>query len=232
LIPARTNNTMPQKTPSATIDTSITREQVEAIVEGKLKFYKTVVYAFALGLTSLFILLTANQLLSNRPLLVYLHDQIFGSDRALSELIDKSVALSYSDQFALKAQDKPRNLYFYANKQQKVVIVLAVEHSGPTKHNSKLLVTLDQFESPIFDSPVKLEFSNMDITDKTSAPVHFAPGPENVHCLTFQVDPKDIDPNDQLSIRIITNVSGLETKENDNMGKKVNQKSETKENEK
>jgi hypothetical protein len=204
---------MQRKTPNITVDSRMTREQVEAILEEKLKSYRTVVYAFSLGLTCLIIVLVANQLVAKRSLLVYLHDQLFGSDRMLSEIIDRSVALSYTDQFAVRAQDKPHYLYFYASKRQKVVLLLDAQHTG-TEHENKLLVTLDQIDPPLFDIALPQNFTKTEIT--TSRPAKGAPSAENVHYLSFQVDQRDVNPNDLIFVHVVANVYGLETKELEN----------------
>lgn len=206
---------MEKKTTNTPTVNGMTREQVEAVVEGKLKSYRTVVYAFALGLTCLIILLVANQLIAKRSLLVYLHDQLFGSDRSLSRVIDRSVALSYTDQFALRPNDKPHYLYFYASKRQRVVLLLDAQHTG-TEHENKLLVTLDQIDPPLFDIALSQNFTRTEITDRTSSPAKGAPSAENVHYLSFQIDQKDVNPNDQIFVHVVANVYGLETTEVDN----------------
>ena len=80
---------------------SAVRRQVESVLAAKLAEYKRVVPAFLLGSGLLFTILIANRLISQNSLLVYLHDEIFGSERNLGSGINLRVALSYSNQFAL-----------------------------------------------------------------------------------------------------------------------------------
>jgi hypothetical protein len=187
----------------------LTRSDVETILEEKLKGYRRVAYAFLLGLGGLFVLLAANQLLSKRSLLVYLHDELFGSDRSLAGVIDSSVALSYSEQFSLTPTDSIRYVSFYASETQKVLLLTEIKHYGPGEPN-RVIIRLDHLEKPIFHEAGDLNFEKYDLTELVKGPAQFASGAEHVHTLTFQLDPELINQRDVANIRILANVVGLE----------------------
>jgi hypothetical protein len=189
----------------------LSRADVEAILEEKIKGYRRIVYAFLLGLGGLFLFLVANQLLSKRSLLVFLHDQLFGSDRYLGEVIDSSVALSYSEQFSLAPAEGVRYISFYASDTQKVILLTDVKHYGPGAR-SKVIIRLDHLEKPIFDEASDLNFEKVDLTESVRSRAQFASGAEHVHTLTFQLDPEQLNPQDVANIRILANVIGLEKK--------------------
>jgi len=189
----------------------LSRSEIEAMLEEKLRGYRKTAYAFLLGFGGLFVFLIANQLLSTKSLLVFLHDQMFGSDRYLGEVIDSSVALSYSEQFLLTAADGVRYVSFYANEPQRVVLLTDIKHSGTGARN-KVIIRLDHLEKPIFHEATDLNFEKVDLTESVRAPAQFASSAEHVHTLTFQLDPEQINAGDVANIRILANVVGLEKK--------------------
>lgn len=200
--------------PAASLTSSpslgLSRSEVESIIDEKLRVYRRIAYAFLLGFTGLIIVLVANQLVSRQSLLVFIHDQLFGSERSLREAIDKSVALSYSEQFTLGTDDPVQYVSFYANETQKVIALVDVKHYG-TGNRNKVLIKLDQMDELLYDKVDDLDFQKVDLTERVRKIGHFTSGAEHVHTLTFQLDPETRNPKDHTNIRLLANVVGLES---------------------
>jgi hypothetical protein len=190
---------------------NVVRSQVENVVTAKFNEYKRIAWAFLLGFGCLFTFLIANRLISENSLLVYVHDQLFGTERGIDAAVNLSVALSYSNQFVLNRTTPVQYLTFYANDLQTVVALVDVKHHGKDTP-SKVIVRFDRMADPIWSGTDEMDFSKLDLTPDIRKPAEFSPG-EHLHNLTFELDPAaPRNTDDEIHIRILINVIGLEQK--------------------
>ncbi len=189
----------------------VRRSQVEEIVNAKIGEYKRIIRAFLLGFGILFVVLITNRLISQHSLLVYLHDEMFGSERYLGSAINKSVALSYSNEFALDSNTPYEYLSFYANDPQTVIALIEVKHHGASSPN-EVLVRLDQIPDPVWRGSQDLDFNKLDLTDQVRKPAVMSSPADHVHNLTFQISRSNPKSDDHVHVRVLVNVIGLEQK--------------------
>ncbi len=192
---------------------AVVRSQVESLLAAKLAEYKRIAWAFLTGFGLIFAILTANRLISENSLLVYLHDELFGTERGLGPAINHSVALSYSNQFVLKPATTPvQFLTFYANETQTVTALIEIKHHGNSTPN-RIIIRLDRLSEPIWNGTDDMDFSRRDLTMKIRQPAEFSPAAEHMHNLTFQFDPAAPENDqDETHVQVIVNVIGLEEK--------------------
>jgi hypothetical protein len=189
----------------------LSRTDVEKIIDARISEFKKIAKAFLLGFSLLIIILVANRFVSQNSLLVFLHDQIFGTERYLAGAINKSVALSYSSEFMLTSAAQVQYASFYANPTQTVIGLIEVKHSGPSEP-SEVLVRLDQFPDPVWRGTEDLDFNKIDLTKMVREPARMSSPAENVHNLTFQLKGSNESPGDSVHVRILINIIGLEAK--------------------
>ena len=189
---------------------ALSSTDVEKIIDARINEYKRIAKAFLLGFSLLIIFLIANRLVSQNSLLVFLHDQIFGSERYLAGAINKSVALSYSNRFELDSNTPIQYLGFYANPTQTVIGLIDIKHTGADSPNA-VLVKLDG-ENQIWSGVQDLNFSKIDLTKMVREPAQMSSTIENVHTLSFQISRSNLSSDDHVYIRALINVIGLESK--------------------
>jgi hypothetical protein len=194
---------------------TVVREQVDSALKAKLGEYRRLAYAFLIGLGLLVAFLTGNRLMSERSLLVVLHDQIFGIEerfeKKVHQTIDNTVAFSYSNHFWLQfPNESTQHIAFYANPKQRVIALVEIKHKGTgTPH--RVAIRLNRRSTPIWSETDDLDFERLDLSEQIREPTLFSAGATNVHLLRFALEDPDAGAQERVFVRVLLNVVGLES---------------------
>ncbi len=195
----------------ALIDETVTR-RVDAAIAERARQTRKVVQAFLLGLGILVVFLIANGLLSRRSLLVLLHDQIFGYESSVSDMLDRRLSVAYSNHFWLTISDPKQSISFYAHPSQHVEARIGITHQGATdRHNVR--VFLDESDDALYDDSEDRGYYHLDLDDAIRAHRHQGERPENVHELIFEID--ETGTENSVFLRCLITVRGLELEDDD-----------------
>ena len=201
---------------TSSVDENVARlakEHLEAGLKAKFVEYRKLTYAFLGGLGLLIVLLIGSGLISQQSLLVLLHNQIFGFKKNLDLALRNSASVSYYQQFALGTQEDAVeywNIGFYADKKQRVRLVLDIQHSA-TGRLHEVTIKLDEVDEPIWQGKKDWNFGRIELTEKLRSDEQISERPENMHFLIFSIDGEGGKTKDRVTVGVLINVLGWET---------------------
>jgi hypothetical protein len=200
------DNSRPRSDPQVE---GLVAEMVDAAVKKKVAEYKRVSLAFLAGVGVLFTVLIGSGLVSERSLILRLHDEIFGFESNLDRALSSNVAVSYSNEYWIGTHEdlaRYQSVRFYADTTQRVQALIDIVHSG-TGRKQIVAITVDTkriwYDSAdttkVFDLTHDLLFER-DISDRR----------DPVHQLTFAIVEGQGETGDRVLVRSLINVLGRE----------------------